>query len=105
MQNLDAVRTKWLEAAAAAASPAALEDVRVKALGKSGEISSLMKGLGAMTPDQRNRLIDLLATASETETMLLAEVDSAVVAETRARFPFMQDRRQDRWQDRWPPPG
>ena len=34
MQNLDAVKTKWLEAVAAAGSPAALEDVRVKALGK-----------------------------------------------------------------------
>src|SRR5262245_63876870 len=53
MQNLDAVKTRWLEAAAAAASPAALEEVRVKALGKSGEVSTLMKGLGALSPDER----------------------------------------------------
>ena len=53
MQNLDAVKTKWLEAVAVAGSPAALEDVRVKALGKSGEVSALMKGLGAMSPDER----------------------------------------------------
>ena len=53
MQNLDAVKTKWLEAVAAAASPAALEDVRVKALGKKGEVTALMKGLGALSPDER----------------------------------------------------
>ena len=53
MQNLEAVKTKWLDAAAAAASPAALEEVRIKALGKSGEISGLMKSLGAMSADER----------------------------------------------------
>ena len=32
---------------------AALETLRVEALGKQGSISSLMKNLGAMSPDQR----------------------------------------------------
>lgn len=34
-----------------------------------------------------------IATASEQETMLLADVDARVVAETRAKFPFLRDRR------------
>jgi predicted amidohydrolase len=36
---------------------------------------------------------DTLVTAAGGETMLLADVDPAVVAETRERFPFAQDRR------------
>jgi len=38
---------------AAAADPAALEAVRVAALGKTGQISGLLKSLGAMSPDER----------------------------------------------------
>ncbi|HEX4951902.1 MAG TPA: carbon-nitrogen family hydrolase [Thermoanaerobaculia bacterium] len=44
-----------------------------------------------------SRIVDpmgeTLASASRGETMLLAEVDPAVVAETRARLPFLKDRR------------
>jgi predicted amidohydrolase len=36
---------------------------------------------------------DVLATASGIETALLAEVDPAIVADVRARFPFLADRR------------
>ena len=38
----------------AAGSLAELEAVRVAALGKSGEITALLKSLGAMDPDTRN---------------------------------------------------
>ena len=82
MQNLDAVKTKWLEAAAAAASPAALEEVRVKALGKSGEVSALMKGLGAMSPEERreagaqlNAVKDAVAAAIEARKAALHEAE------------------------------
>ena len=37
----------------AAADEAALEEVRVRALGKKGEISQLMKGLGKLSPEER----------------------------------------------------
>ncbi len=44
-----------------------------------------------------SRIIDpmgeVLAAAAERETLLLAEVDAAVVRETRAALPFMRDRR------------
>jgi predicted amidohydrolase len=36
---------------------------------------------------------NVLACASEVETILLADVDPDLVAETRARFPFLPDRR------------
>jgi phenylalanyl-tRNA synthetase alpha chain len=54
MQNLDAVKTNWLEAVAAAASPAALEDERVKAHRQERRRSRLSRrGLGALSPDER----------------------------------------------------
>ena len=42
-----------LAAVAAAGDEAALEAVRVAALGKNGSITALLKTLGAMTPDDR----------------------------------------------------
>jgi phenylalanyl-tRNA synthetase alpha chain len=90
MQNLDTVKTRWLEAAAAAASPAALEEVRVKALGKSGEVSALMKGLGALSPDERreagaqlNAVKDAVAAAIEARKAALqqAELDERLKTE------------------------
>ena len=42
-----------LAAVAAANDEAALESLRVAALGKSGSITALLKTLGAMTPDER----------------------------------------------------
>ncbi len=82
MQNLDAVKTKWLEAVAVAASPAALEEVRVKALGRSGEVSALMKGLGALSPEERreagaklNAVKDAVAAAIEARKAVLADAE------------------------------
>src|SRR5262249_50128819 len=42
-----------MQAIAAASDEAALEAVRVGALGKKGSVSELLKTLGAMTPDER----------------------------------------------------
>lgn len=53
MDGLDTLKAKYLTAVAGAADEAALEEVRVGALGKKGEISALMAGLGKMDPDQR----------------------------------------------------
>ncbi|MGE3622279.1 MAG: phenylalanine--tRNA ligase subunit alpha [Bdellovibrionales bacterium] len=51
--DLSVLKTDMLVAVQAAADVAALDDVRVKALGKSGRITELMKTLGALPPDQR----------------------------------------------------
>jgi phenylalanyl-tRNA synthetase alpha chain len=51
--DLDKLEGELLKAVASAADLAALEDVRVAALGKKGRISELMKGLGAMPPEER----------------------------------------------------
>jgi phenylalanyl-tRNA synthetase alpha chain len=51
--SLEALEKDILDQVAAAADEAALESVRVAALGKKGSISERMKALGAMTPEQR----------------------------------------------------
>jgi phenylalanyl-tRNA synthetase alpha chain len=51
MQNVEPIKDKWLKAVSAAASLPELEQARVDALGKKGEISGLMKTLGALAPD------------------------------------------------------
>ena len=53
MTDLSKLESELLAAIAAASDEAALEAVRVAALGKSGTVSALLKTLGSMTPDQR----------------------------------------------------
>jgi phenylalanyl-tRNA synthetase alpha chain len=53
MCDLNALQAETLSAIAAAADEAALESVRVGALGKKGSISALLATLGKMSPDER----------------------------------------------------
>jgi phenylalanyl-tRNA synthetase alpha chain len=53
MSDIDQMQAELLEAVAAAPDAAALETVRVAALGKQGSISALLKTLGQMSPEQR----------------------------------------------------
>jgi phenylalanyl-tRNA synthetase alpha chain len=53
MTDISALRTDTLAAIAAAADEAALEAVRVAALGKKGAISALLATLGKMSPEER----------------------------------------------------
>jgi phenylalanyl-tRNA synthetase alpha chain len=83
--DLNGLQKKWLDAVAATSSVDALEQVRVDALGKKGEISGLMKVLGTLGPDERkafgarlNVLRDEVASAIDTKKTGLA--DSALNA-------------------------
>ncbi len=53
MSDLQNLETELLEAVANATTLQELESVRVSALGKKGQISALMKGLGKMQPEER----------------------------------------------------
>jgi phenylalanyl-tRNA synthetase alpha chain len=53
MTDLKKLEADTLSAVAAAKDDAALEGVRVSALGKKGTVSELLKTLGTMTPDER----------------------------------------------------
>src|ERR1043166_6420325 len=53
MTDIAKLETEILAAVTSAKDEAALEQVRVSALGKSGSVSALLKTLGGMTPDER----------------------------------------------------
>src|SRR5438874_4431 len=78
-------------AISATSDEAALESVRVSALGKSGSVSALLKTLGAMTPDERkaqgpliNGLKDrvTVAIAARREALKNAALDERLNTET-----------------------
>ena len=50
---MDDLREKYLALISAAADEAALEELRVQAVGKKGEISLQMRSLGKMSPEER----------------------------------------------------
>src|ERR1041385_3106505 len=53
MTDIAKLESELLIAIERATDEAALENVRVSALGKNGSISALLKTLGGMTPDER----------------------------------------------------
>jgi len=77
MDGLDALKARYLAGVAAAAGEAALEDLRLAALGKKGEISLKMRDLGQMEPGQRQVAGALL-------NVLKDEIDAALRAKKAA---------------------
>jgi phenylalanyl-tRNA synthetase alpha chain len=53
MTDITALETELMAAVAGASTEAALEDVRVAALGKKGSVSALLKGMGGLSPEER----------------------------------------------------
>ncbi|MDE2014101.1 MAG: phenylalanine--tRNA ligase subunit alpha [Alphaproteobacteria bacterium] len=80
MPDVQALETSVLNAIAGASDEAALEAVRVSALGKKGAISELLKSLGGMSPEERkangplfNGLRDRVAAALAARKTALGE--------------------------------
>src|ERR1700704_6515545 len=73
MSDIDQLEAKILADIAAASDEAALEAVRIAALGKSGSVSALLKTLGAMTPEARKTQGPLINGLKERVTVALAE--------------------------------
>jgi phenylalanyl-tRNA synthetase alpha chain len=91
MSELELLEGKLLADIAAAGDEAALEAVRIAALGKSGSVSALLKMLGSMSADERkvagariNGLKDRVseALAARRETLKVAALDQRLNTET-----------------------
>src|ERR1043166_1038914 len=72
MSEMQKLEQDTLGAIAAASDEAALEAVRVGALGKSGTVSTLLKTLGGMTPEQRKEQGPLINGLKERVTEALS---------------------------------
>jgi len=90
MTDLTTLEAELTARVAAAADLAALEAIRVEALGKTGSISELLKTLGKLSPDERreqgpkiNGLRDAVAAAIAAKKTALetAELDAKLAAE------------------------
>jgi phenylalanyl-tRNA synthetase alpha chain len=73
MSDLARLEQEILAQVAAAPDEAALEAVRVAALGKSGSVSALLKTLGAMTPEERKQQGPLINGLKDRITAAIAE--------------------------------
>jgi phenylalanyl-tRNA synthetase alpha chain len=77
MDGLNELRGNWLERIAAADGEASLEELRIAALGKKGEIALKMRELGGMSPEERQ-------VAGPALNGLRDEVNSALMAKKAA---------------------
>ncbi len=80
--ELEAIKTKFVEASSVAETLSALEQVRIQALGKKGAITQRMKTLGGLDPEARktagqdlNRVKDEIAAAIEARKTALEEAE------------------------------
>ncbi|OOY19226.1 phenylalanine--tRNA ligase subunit alpha [Thioclava sp. DLFJ5-1] len=90
MQEL---RDKYLSAVADVTDEAALEEIRLAALGKKGEISLKMRELGKMTPEERQ-------TTGKALNVLKDEIDAALRAKKAALADAALDARlREEWLD------
>ncbi len=80
MTDTDTLHADWLTRVADAPDAAALEEVRLAALGKKGEIALMMRELGRMTPEERQ-------TRGAALNRLKDDIDAAL----RARKQAMED--------------
>src|SRR5690625_2334842 len=93
MQDIEAIRAKYLGQISEAAGEAAIEAVRVAALGKKGEIALMMRELGRMTPEQRK-------TAGPAINALRDEVNAAITARKAALADAaLEERLRAEWLD------
>jgi len=90
---MDDLREKYLGLIAGAGDETALEDLRVQAVGKKGEISLKMRELGRMTPEERQ-------VAGPALNALKDEINSALAAKKSALADAALDARlRSEWLD------
>jgi phenylalanyl-tRNA synthetase alpha chain len=88
MSEIESLQTTLLAAIDAAATPDALEAVRIEALGKQGSVSGLLKTLGQMSPEERQVQGPVINGLREAVTNAIAakkaDMESAILNERLA---------------------
>ena len=93
MENLDALKRKYLDGIRGAADEEALESLRLAAIGKKGEVSLRMRELGRMTPEERQ-------VAGPALNALKGEITSAIAARKAAlKDAALEERLKSEWLD------
>ena len=93
MTELDTLRQSWLTRIADAADESTLEQARVAAIGKKGEVSLKMRELGKMSPEERQ-------TAGPALNALKNELTSALSARKESLSnAALEERLRSEWMD------
>ncbi|KAB0666550.1 phenylalanine--tRNA ligase subunit alpha [Oryzomonas japonica] len=92
-EQLERLRDEAAKAIAAVSSEEALQEIRVRFLGRKGELTALMKGLGALSPEERPIVGQLVNTVKEE---VEASLDAALeTTREAARSQRLQSERID----------
>jgi phenylalanyl-tRNA synthetase alpha chain len=87
MQDVDSIVERAIAEFRGAADPASLENAKARYLGKSGELTALLKGLGALAPEERKSAGARINAAKERiEQALEARRDALAGAQLQARL-------------------
>ena len=90
---MEELRAKYIDAIAQAADEAELEDVRIAAVGKKGEVALKMRELGKMSPEERQ-------VAGPALNALKIEINSALAARKSALADAaLEERLRSEWLD------
>lgn len=76
--QLQAIKKAALEAIDKAVDPQALQEVRVAYLGKKGEVTALLKGLGRLLPEERPKVGALINTVRQAIEEQLTEAQASL---------------------------
>ena len=92
-QELQRIKEVALTAIKAATNQQALQDVRVKYLGKKGEVTALLKGLGKLSPEERPKMGALMNAVREALEAELDKIKSSM--ETAAMNARLEEEKID----------
>ena len=92
-QELQRIKEVALTAIKAATNQQALQDVRVKYLGKKGEVTALLKGLGKLSPEERPKMGAFVNAVRETLEAELDKIKSSM--ETAAMNARLEEEKID----------
>ena len=80
-QQLENIRLSALDAIAAAATPAEIDDIRVRVLGKKGEVTAILKQMGKLSAEERPVMGSLANEVRETVEKAIEEKLEKIKAE------------------------
>lgn len=77
-EKLTAIKEAALNEIASVENSAALEEIRVKYLGKKGELTTILRGMGSLSPEERPVVGKLVNIAKNEVEAKLEEVGSKI---------------------------
>ena len=75
-EKIEAIRAAAKSAIAASADENEIEELRVKYLGKKGELTAMLKQMGSLSPEERPAMGQLVNEAKQKLEALIAEKGS-----------------------------